>query len=77
MTFTVFYITKTVSRDFRPLVFSSNNTFGSIDSWVKAVSNLVSYLRGYSAMKIADFKFYFTAMGLARSPTVPFAFLFL
>jgi hypothetical protein len=35
----------TVARDFRPLVFSSNSTPGSIDSWAKAVSNIDSYSR--------------------------------
>jgi hypothetical protein len=34
-----------VSRDFRPLVFSSNSTPGSTDSWAKAVSNIDSYSR--------------------------------
>jgi hypothetical protein len=53
-------ITGTVSRDFRPLVFSSNNTPGSTGSWAKAVSNIKSY---YSTTKIANFYFYFIAMG--------------
>jgi hypothetical protein len=35
----------TVSRDFRPLVFSSNSASGSTYSWAKAVSNIDSYSR--------------------------------
>jgi hypothetical protein len=34
---------ETVSQDFRPLVFSSNNTYGSTDSWAKAMLNIDSY----------------------------------
>jgi hypothetical protein len=55
-------------------VFSSNNTPGSTDSWAKAVSNIDSHLRRYSTMKIAKFQFYFTAMGLARSPMTIFCY---
>jgi hypothetical protein len=42
----------TVSRDFRPLVFSSNITPGSTDSRAKAVSNIGSYSQRYSTLKI-------------------------
>jgi hypothetical protein len=51
------FIKGTVSRDFRPSVFSSINTPGPPDSWAKAtmakaVSNINSYSRRYSIMKI-------------------------
>jgi hypothetical protein len=52
-----------VSRDFQPLLFSSNNTPGPTDSWDKAVSNIDSYSRRYSTWKIANFQFYFTTWG--------------
>jgi hypothetical protein len=47
----------TVSREIRPLVFSSNNTPESTDSWSKSVSNMDSYSRRYSTTKIAHFQF--------------------
>jgi hypothetical protein len=53
----------TVSRYFWPLVYSPSNTPGSTDSWTKAVSNIDSYSRRYLTTKIANFQFYFTAMG--------------
>jgi hypothetical protein len=43
--------------------FSSNDTPWSTGSWVKAVSNIDSYSRRYSTTKIANFQFYFTAVG--------------
>jgi hypothetical protein len=58
-----FYVKMTVSRDFRPLVFSSYNTPESIDSWAEAVSNIYYYSRRYLTTKIAYFQLYFTAMG--------------
>jgi hypothetical protein len=42
----------TVSRDFRLMFFSANNTRGSHDSRSKAESNIDSYLRRYSTKKI-------------------------
>jgi hypothetical protein len=42
---------ETVSRDFRPLVFSSNNTTRSNDSWAKAVSHIDSHSQRYSKIE--------------------------
>jgi hypothetical protein len=54
----------TVSRDFRPMVFSSNNTPGPTDSWAKAVSNADSYSRNRILLLLDNrqLSIYLTAM---------------
>jgi hypothetical protein len=42
---------ETLSRDFRPLVFSSNNSIWAPDTRVKAFLHMASYSRRYSTMK--------------------------
>jgi hypothetical protein len=34
------FLKGTLTRDYRPSVFSSNDTLGSLDSWAKAVLNI-------------------------------------
>jgi hypothetical protein len=60
----------TVSRDFRPLVFSSNNTRWSTDSWAKAVSNIDSYSRRNSnstRSPMGLFCYTFTLMAVTKA----------
>jgi hypothetical protein len=59
-----FLVKGTVSGDFRPLVFSSNNTLEAHDTWAIRVSNIDSYSK-YSTTKIANFQLYSTKDNLA------------
>jgi hypothetical protein len=51
----------TVSRDFRPLVFSLNCTLGPPDSWDKAVSNIDLYSRSFGKFFGHDYAQYYIA----------------
>jgi hypothetical protein len=50
----LFYFKGTVSRDFPPLVFSSNNPIWAPDSQVKAILNMASNSRSFSTKSVAQ-----------------------
>jgi hypothetical protein len=46
------HVKGTLSRDFRPPVFSSNNSIWALDPRIKAFLHMASYSRRYSTMKL-------------------------